>query len=50
MLIVRGCFLLLLEVFDNSSRESEVPKYIGTLLRKVNGSSSFCKGPRTSKV
>ena len=22
----------------------------GTLLRKVNGSSSFCKGPRTSKV
>ena len=24
--------------------------YIGTLLRKVNGSSSFCKGPRTSKV
>ena len=23
---------------------------IGTLLRKVNGSSSFCKGPRTSKV
>ena len=24
--------------------------YNGTLLRKVNGSSSFCKGPRTSKV
>ena len=23
---------------------------IGALLRKVNGSSSFCKGPRTSKV
>ena len=23
---------------------------IGTLLRKVNGSSSFCKGPRTCKV
>ena len=23
---------------------------IGTLLQKVNGSSSFCKGPRTSKV
>ena len=22
----------------------------GTLLRKVNGSSRFCKGPRTSKV
>ena len=22
----------------------------GTLLQKVNGSSSFCKGPRTSKV
>ena len=24
--------------------------YIGTLLRRVNGSSGFCKGPRTSKV
>ena len=28
----------------------EFDKRIGTLLRKVNGSSSFCKGPRTSKV
>ena len=36
---------------DYRSKYSYLLKFdIGTLLRKVNGSSSFCKGPRTSKV
>ena len=36
---------------DCRSKYSYLLKFdIGTLLRKVNGSSSFCKGPRTSKV
>ena len=35
---------------DKMSKETKFLDGNGTLLRKVNGSSSFCKGPRTSKV
>ena len=44
------CVLSSKEVFEAKLDVILLVAINGTLLRKVDGSSSFCQGPRTSKV